>query len=273
MFVSRRHLSRAAYPAGWLGWTPEVPFEGVLVVRHADGSVRHRTIEAVGMCPSHIGLLPDGRLLIVNGRARMGAAGLWTANASVYSPDGTLEDCFCIGDDVDVLVTDREGSIWTAYGDEGIYGGHPQSAAGLAGWNQRGEIALVPDGRLPKSPLAGFSAATDGDHVWLAWYSRPGRGGTFLTRIEPETGAVTSWPSPVSSPDGLAVRGHRAVLTRRYHNKRSTEVTRAELIDGCWTATDRQKTEVPGPVVLRCGQGRDGTLWLRAGDAWFRIEA
>ena len=102
---------------------------------------------------------------------------------------------------------------------------------------------------------------------------QPSEGGTFLTRISQVTGEVTSWPSPVQSPDGLAVHGHHAILTRRIHNKCATVVTRAELVDGSWTATDQQRTEVPGRVVLRCGQGRSGILWLRAGDAWIRIEA
>ncbi|MFD0592020.1 hypothetical protein ACFQZ4_05140 [Catellatospora coxensis] len=89
----------------------------------------------------------------------------------------------------------------------------------------------------------------------------------------PLTGEVTSWRSPVRSPDGLAVRGDRAILTRRHHNKRSTEVFRAELVDDAWTVTDRREVAVPGRVVMRCGQGRDGFLWLRTGDVWLRIEA
>ncbi|GAA4473486.1 hypothetical protein [Phytohabitans houttuyneae] len=109
--------------------------------------------------------------------------------------------------------------------------------------------------------------------MWLAWYSRPGARGTFLTRITPATGEVTTWPCPVEAPDGLAVRGHHAILTQRAHNKNSIAVTRAELIDGSLTTTQHKILETPGPVVKRCGQGRDGILWLRAGDIWMRIDA
>jgi hypothetical protein len=76
----------------------------------------------------------------------------------------------------------------------------------------------------------------------------------------------------VRQPDGLAVRGDRAVLTSRHHNEPSTEVVLAQLVGESWTVTDQRKMQVPGRVVLRCGQGRDGTLWLRAGDSWLRIE-
>ncbi|MEU7826234.1 hypothetical protein [Catellatospora sp. NPDC049133] len=273
LFVDRRHLEHVPYIKGWVGWIPEVPFAGVLVIRHADGSVQRRTIEAVSMRTSHIALLPDTSLLVVGGRARRDETGVWTPNALVLSPEGERQSAFCVGDAIDVLVTDRGGAIWTAYGDEGIYGDHPQSAAGLAGWSEQGQVLWTPSGRLPEWPLAGCAAATEDDGVWLAWYSSARSEGTFLTRIESTTGEVTSWRSPVPSPDGLAIRGNRAILTRRNHNEPSTEVFRAELVDDSWTVTDSQRVAMPGRVVVRCGQGRDGLLWLRAGDVWLRIEA
>lgn len=273
LFVRRKYLSRFSSIAGWVGWIPTRPFDAILVVRHADGAVEHRNIDEISVRPSHIGLLPDGRLLIAGGRARKDETGAWADNAVVYSHAGNPEVSFCIGDDIDVLVTDSTGSLWTAYGDEGIYGSHPQSSGGLAGWSDHGQSIWTPDGRLPEWPLAGHAAATEADYVWLVWYASARDGDTFLTRITPLTGEVTSWVSPVSSPDGFAVRGNRAVLTRRKHNEREIEVVHAELADGTWTVTERQRTPVPGRVVMRCGQGRDGVLWLRAGKAWLRTEA
>lgn len=273
LFVRRRHLTHTPCIAGWIGWGADVPFDAVLVVRDVDGSVRRQPINQITMRPSHIGFLPDGRLLIVSGRAPKDENGLWAPNAAVYSPDGRLEASFCMGDDIDVLVTDSAGAIWTAYGDEGIYGGHPQSSGGLAGWSGRGRSIWTPDGRLPEWPLAGCAAATESGYVWLAWYASSREGHTFLTRITPRTGEATTWQSPVRSPDGLAVRGNQAVLTRREHNKRSTEVVRAQLVEDSWAVTEREKVRVPGRVVMRCGQGREGSLWLRAGKTWLRAEA
>lgn len=257
-----------------MGWGPKVPFDAVLVIRQADGSVQRRPINDIQVWPSHIALLPKSRLLIASSRARKEDTGAWSPNAVVFSLEsGEQEDTFCIGDDIPALVTDRVGSIWTAYGDEGIYGGHAESAAGLAGWSDQGHATWSPEGRLPDAPLEGCTTATEGDRVWLIWYSGSRRGGTFLTRITSSTGEVTSWPSPVRDPDGFAVRGHRAVLTRRVHNQRSTEMVRAELVGDTWSVTERRKVRVPGRVVMRCGQGRDGFLWLRAGDTWLRIKA
>lgn len=272
MFVQRKYLRRSRYVKGWVGRGTEVPFDGMLVIRRPDGSVRRIPIKDVPVRPSHIALLPGDRLLIAAGRAGTKGPEEWGANAVVFSlTSGGQEDAFCVGDDIPALVTDREGTIWTAYGDEGIYGGHPESGAGLAGWDGEGHATWAPGDRLPGLPLEGLTAATEGDRVWLVWYSGTRHGGTFLTRITPSTGEVTSWPSPVDLPDGLAVRGDRAVLTERVHNQRATEVISAELVGDGWSVTDRQRIRVPGRVVMHCGQGRDGALWLRAGDTWLLI--
>ncbi|WP_217137095.1 hypothetical protein [Streptomyces sp. AC558_RSS880] len=84
---------------------------------------------------------------------------------------------------------------------------------------------------------------------------------------------VSSSPFPVHQPDGFAVRDDRTVLTRRDHNRRTVELSRAEFDGTTWTATGRRALHVPGRVVMRFGQGRDGVLWLRTGDTWLRIEA
>jgi hypothetical protein len=219
-----------------------------------------------------LALLPDSRFLLVSGRTfRAETDDGWTPNAVVFSASGTPEGEFCIGDDIPALITDRRGGIWTAYGDEGIYGDHPESGAGLAGWNTEGRVMWTPGDRLPAHPLEGCTAATDDAHVWLVWYTHS-RSGTYLTRITPSTGEVVSHLSPVSQPEGFAVRSNRAVLTRRGHNKRTVELTRAEYDGTTWTATDRRTLHVPGRVTLRCGQGRDGVLWLRTGKTWLRID-
>ncbi|MEU7380219.1 hypothetical protein AB0A91_09455 [Streptomyces sp. NPDC042207] len=272
MLVHRRYLERIPYMKGWPGWRLRGPFTGELVTITGQGE-RRLMVEDVQVRPSHLALLPDSRFLLVSGRTfRSETDGPWTPNAVVFSASGTPEREFCIGDDIPALITDRHGGIWTAYGDEGIYGGHPESGAGLAGWDTEGRATWAPGDRLPAYPLEGCTAATEGDRVWLVWYAGGGPG-TFLTRITPSTGKVISYPSPVPDPDGFAVRDNRAVLTRRDHNRRTVELTRAELDGATWTVTDRRRLDVPGRVVLRCGQGRDGILWLRTGDTWLCIEA
>ncbi|WP_306312060.1 hypothetical protein [Streptomyces hydrogenans] len=269
MLVQRRYLSRDKYPRGWIGWRAETRFDGELVITSGQEQ-RRIPVEGIDMRPSHLALLPGSRFLLASSRTSPDAEGAWRKNAVVYSPEGRPEGTFCLGDDIPALVTDRSGGIWTAYGDEGIYGGHPESAAGLAGWNTQGVATWTPEGRLPDWPLEGCTAATEGELVWLVWYSPKG---TFLTRITPSTGEVASYRSPVKDPDGFAVRGTRVVLTSRDHYKRRTTVTRAELVGDVCVAIGQERVRVPGRVVMKCGQGRDGTLWLRAGRTWVRIDA
>ncbi|MFI1415675.1 hypothetical protein ACH4Y0_38020 [Streptomyces sp. NPDC020707] len=273
LLVNRRFLHRSRYPRGWLGLRPDLPFtaELVIITGHAEQRI---TVKDIRMRPSHLALLPDRRFVLVSSRtSRKTAEDPWRPNAVLFSPSGMPEAEWCVGDDIPALVTDVGKRIWTAYGDEGIYGDHDESAAGLAGWDLEGRLIWAPAGRLPDHPLEGCTAATEGEQVWLVWYSGSSTGGTFLTRITPSTGAVSSYRSPVRAPDGFAVRGNRAVLTRREHNKRFLELTRARLDGAAWTVTGCQRLRVPGRLVLRCGQGRDGALWLRAGNTWLRIEA
>ncbi|GHE31168.1 hypothetical protein GCM10018782_01500 [Streptomyces griseoaurantiacus] len=271
LLVHRRYLEQTPYIKGWVGWRPAGACPGELVTVTGQGE-RRTTVENIGVWSSHLALLPNSRFLLVSGRtARNRTSGVWAPNAVVYSASGAPEGQFCIGDDVRTLVSDRHGRVWTTHGDEGIFGGHPESAAGLAGWDTDGRALWSPRGRLPQPALEGCTAATDGEEVWLAWYTGSGSRGTYLTRVSPATGETVTYPCPVSAPDGFAVHGNRAVLTRRDHNQRTVTLDRAELGDTTWTVTDRRVLDVPGRVVLRCGQGRDGTLWLRAGDTWLRI--
>ncbi|MGC0379056.1 hypothetical protein RKD28_006572 [Streptomyces sp. SAI-229] len=189
MLVHRRHLERSRYGKGWHAWRPKNPFTGELVTVTAQGE-RRTTVENVRIRPSHLALLPDSRFLLVNSRTpRPGADGLWGANAVVFSPSGTPENEFCVGDDIPALITDRHGGIWTAYGDEGIYGGHPGSGAGLAGWDTGGRATWAPGDRLPAQPLEGCTAATEGDRVWLVWYTRV----KTRPRAEPCGSGHASW--------------------------------------------------------------------------------
>ncbi|WP_259370700.1 hypothetical protein [Streptomyces sp. SCUT-3] len=271
LLVHRRYLRRGG-ARGWVGLRPRGPFDGELVTLTAPGKQR-TPLNGIRENPGHLALLPGGRLLLAGGRCRRGEAdGAWEPNAVVYSAEGKPTGAFCIGDDVPVLVTDRSGGIWTAYGDEGIYGSHPESRAGLAGWDSDGRVTWRPRGRLPDRPLQGCTAATDGDRVWLVWYSGTGSG-TFLTRITPSTGEVVSRPGPVHAPDEFAVRGNRAVMAVRNHNRPSVELVRAESDGAGWAVTDRRAVRLPGRVVMHCGQGRDGFLWLRAGNTFLRTRA
>ncbi|CAL9466153.1 hypothetical protein SUDANB120_02742 [Streptomyces sp. enrichment culture] len=269
MLVQERDLRRSPYVKGWVGWSVAAPCDGLLVVV-SDGEERRTPVTGIPACTSHLALLPGSRFLLASGRTFRDEEGAWGANAVVYSGEGQPVSRFCIGDDIDYLLTDGDGGIWTSYGDEGIYGGHPESGAGLARWDADGACTWNPGGRLPVWPLGGDAAATEGAFAWLAWHSHKGR---FLSRVDCATGDVADYRNPLPDTDGIAVRGTRMLLTHRLHNRPSIELSRAELVGDAWVVTVQEKLRLPGRVVMRCAQGRDGVLCLRAGDTWTRIDA
>ncbi|MFD8019544.1 hypothetical protein ACFV6G_03855 [Streptomyces lavendulae] len=266
MLVRERDLHRSPYARGWVGWRVSAPCDGVLVVV-ADGVERRTTVTGINGSTRHLVLLSWSRFLLMSGRSRQGEDGAWESRVVVYCPGGYPMNHICLGDDIEYVVADREGGIWTAHGDEGIYGCHPASRAGLARWNTDGDHVWAPRG-LPVLPLGGDAAATEGTLAWHAWYSPEG---AFLTRVDAVTGEENSWINPVRDTDGITVRGNRMILTHRFHNRPGVELNHAELIDDAWVVTAQERLSLPGPMGMRCAQGRDGALWLRGGDTWVRI--
>ncbi|MFJ8625892.1 hypothetical protein ACIRD3_24035 [Kitasatospora sp. NPDC093550] len=265
LLVPEEHLT----PAGsWRLVKP--PYDGEVVVPAARGEWRV-PLSGVEVGPDHLALLPGGRVLLTEGRAEQVGAD-WVPNAAVYGPDGTPDRVLGLGDDIRALVTDRGGRIWMAYGDEGIYGDHPISAAGLRGVDTRGRVVWTPEQKkLPDYPLEGLAAATEGPYAWLAWY--PSSSGSYLTRIDPADGSSTTVPCPVRVPLGFAVRGREAVFLDR-----GGELTWYLLVGKEWKRTgrrglDRSGPDLPGELDRRRAHGRDGALWFRRGDGWYRVEA
>ncbi|MEW5657993.1 hypothetical protein ABGT92_22075 [Streptomyces cinereoruber] len=131
MLVHKRNLHRSPYIRGWAGWHVVAPCDGVLVVI-SDGAEHHTPVTGITADTGHLALLSWSRFLLASYRTRRDRTGSWESNAIVYSPGGYPTGHICIGDDIDHVLTDRDGGIWTSHGDEGIHGSHPASSGGLA---------------------------------------------------------------------------------------------------------------------------------------------
>ncbi|MFF1902391.1 hypothetical protein [Kitasatospora sp. NPDC058218] len=246
------------------GW-PRIrtPFDGELV-RVTDRGEWRLPLTPVTVGPDHLALLPGGRVLVVSYRSDDGS-GTWEPNAVVFGAAGRPARELSLGDDVQALVTDRDGRIWMAFGDEGIYGDHPMAHPGLTAADTAGRVLWRPGpGELPGYPLEGLAAATEGRAAWLAWY--PDSSGSYLTRIDPSGGPSSSVKCPVRQPVGFAISGRRGVfLTGR------GEVVRCELVGEGWQETGRGRLQLPGGLDGERAHGRDGVLRFRAGDAWYEV--
>ncbi|MYS09028.1 hypothetical protein GTW71_21905, partial [Streptomyces sp. SID6041] len=149
MLVHERNLQRSPHIRGWVGWHVVAPCDGVLVVV-SDGLERRTPVTGIDVHTSHLGLLSWSRFLLVSARTSRDRSGTWDPNAIVYSPGGYPTSHLCIGDDIEHVLTDREGGIWTSYGDEGIHGRHPGSSEGLARWDTDGVQTWGPLGSVVK---------------------------------------------------------------------------------------------------------------------------
>ncbi|MFJ7088267.1 hypothetical protein ACIQU8_34140 [Streptomyces griseus] len=148
LLVSLKHLSRGRYPRGWPGWWPDTPFTGELVTI-TDHEERRTRVADIRISPSYLALLPDSRFLLVSGRTSRGENGeSWRANTVLYSASGSPEAEFCLGDDIAALVTDADGSIWTAYGDE-------RASTAATPSRERTSRAGTPGARRPGHPVDG----------------------------------------------------------------------------------------------------------------------
>ncbi|MEV7597528.1 hypothetical protein AB0O91_09080 [Kitasatospora sp. NPDC089797] len=252
-----------AAPAG--SWASvRLPFDGEVLVAPGTAGERRVPLGRVPEPPDHLALLPGGRVLLAGARAEQ-QGGEWLPNGSGYGPDGTPGPELALGDDIRVLVTGRDGRIWMAYGDEGIYGDHPLSCSGLRAVDTRGRSVWSPDrAGLPGHPLEGLAGATEGPRAWLAWY--PGSSGSYLTRVDPADGTQFTVPCPVRLPVGFAIRGREGVFLSR-----DGELSRQLLVGKTWKRTGRSTPDLPGEPDRERAFGRDGVLWFRRGGSWYRV--
>ncbi|KJS55592.1 hypothetical protein VM98_12375 [Streptomyces rubellomurinus subsp. indigoferus] len=251
-----------AAPAGsWPSVT--LPYDGEVVVLGRQGEWRV-PLTGVEVLPDHLALLPGRRVLLADYRADEEDDG-WLPNGVVFGPDGTPEAELSLGDDMPVLVTDRDGRIWMAYGDEGIFGDHPMAVAGLRAADTAGRAVWSPSG-LPGEPLEGLAGATEGGCAWLAWY--PSSSGSYLTRVDPVGGASTTTRSPVRLPIGFAVRGREGVFLTK-----DGELTWHLLVGKEWKRTAKRRVGLSGELDRQRAHGRDGVLWFRAGNGWYQVSA
>ncbi|MGW3038562.1 hypothetical protein ACWC9T_00630 [Kitasatospora sp. NPDC001159] len=245
-----------------VGLEPQPPYDASLVTVARGGEQRLDLPQVSLHRPMYLGLLPGGRPLVVDGRAEESSDG-WERNGLVFAPDGRLIRKLQLGDDIQALVTDRDGRIWLAFGDEGCYGDNPLARHGLLGLDDAGRTVWEPDSeQLPGDPLEGLAAATEGRRVWLAWYGDR----TFLTAVDPGGASSTGMRLPARQPVGIAVVEDRAVFLQP-----DGELVRCALEGKQWREVSRDRLDLPGELDRHHAYGRDGVLWFRCGNGWYRV--
>jgi hypothetical protein len=194
---------------------PGIPVEGAYDATLAtfdDEDLVLRRLHAMTATFPIVQPLPGGDVLVV-GRPGVSGGG---CNATVYGRDGGVAREFLLGDGIEDVQTTRDGGIWVAYFDEGIFGwwpaGHaPPAASGLARFDGRGSVEWEFEPPPRSGPITDCYALNVGEDVVWAHYCSPD---AFpLARIS--EGDVATWKTPLSVAHAVAVTADCALFVDR----------------------------------------------------------
>ena len=143
-------------------------------------------------------------------------------NAAVYEQDGTFARRFLLGDGLKHVAVARDGTIWTGYSDEGIFGNFgwganseneqkaPIGASGIARFNVQGDILW----QCKLNSMADcYTLNVADDGVWSCPYT------DFpIVCIKPD-GSQRMWRNEMTGARGLIVDNHRVLLFGGYTEK------------------------------------------------------
>lgn len=232
----------------------------VLVRRGAES--RETVIRDEAMAVHHIQAHPDG-ILLVSARCHWKPEGP-EQNAAVYDGEGRLIRRFTLGDGIQDVRVSPDGTIWTSYFDEGVFGNYGWGNPGPSPMGDAGLLAFDPAGVRRFAYDAG-DAGTDticdayamnvaGDRdVWVYFYTE-----FPLVRVTGDRYRV--WNLGIGGARALAVRGNRVLL---YGDYQRGGLTREVTLEG-EGASVRQERELQSPdgrVLAAPGCGVGGTLY------------
>lgn len=177
-----------------------LPFDALLVVRDGD-MIREQTLSGVAVVPTGLDALPRGGF-VLHGWCRSGRR-----NGQIFGRDGRPRRRFALGSNLLHLVADRRSSLWTGYGDEGIYGDDPVSRGALVRWDAEGNYRHGFHPPKPHHIVVEIDALNVTDSVVRATY---GPGAPLVEQRVGEPLRIRSLP--VANAWGLAVRDDRLLL-------------------------------------------------------------
>lgn len=164
--------------------------------------------------------LPGGDWVIANPRCAPGEN-----NAAVISGSDSARRDFCLGDGIQHLQCDEQGTIWVGYFDEGIFGNFGWGSAGRPDpIGRHGLIRFGADG----TPIWAFDSEAlglpfiddcyalnaEGAETWACYYS------DFpIVRLKAD-GSAREWDNAIRGASALAVEGSQVMLAGGYGEER-----------------------------------------------------
>ncbi|WP_134684386.1 hypothetical protein [Brevibacillus migulae] len=145
----------------------------------------------------------NDEFLVVSARSHKYKDDSYDCNGKVFSINGELKREFLLGDGIQDLAVNSDGTIWTSYFDEGVFGNYgwdkPVGSAGLLAWNMAGEKRFAYDGEAGTiEDCYALNAANDHD-TWFYFYSD-----FHLVRLT-DFRVTANYECPIQGSDGFAV--------------------------------------------------------------------
>ncbi|WP_148282193.1 hypothetical protein [Corallococcus coralloides] len=216
--------------------------------------------------------LPDGEVLLVNGRSRYRSETGYERNAHVYSPEGTLLRELTLGDGIEDVQATSDGQVWVSYFDQGVIGalGRGGDTSGPSG-RALGSEGLERFDALGQRQESGVSMALGlGQYIldcyalnvaseretWFYSYS------DFpLVRMRPGQPS-TVWSSPVHGARAIAVNDTHVLFGGSYDDKPLLQLYRLD-------SRGEQRLAPLTRVVLTDETGRAWQpSWLKGRGPW-----
>jgi hypothetical protein len=115
----------------------------------------------------------NDKLLLVGARTRYFNKDKYELNGKLFDLNGVLLKEILLGDGIQSLQVSKNGTIWTGYFDEGVFGNYgwdnPIGASGLIAWNIDGE-KIFSNSRANICDCYALNVISDHD-VWFYYYS------------------------------------------------------------------------------------------------------
>ncbi|MBB2924502.1 hypothetical protein [Cellulomonas cellasea] len=230
-------------------------------------------VSSLPVAHPHVDRFPDGSFLVVGARARWTSAG-GERNALVVGPDGRVVRRGCLGDGLQHVQVAADGTIWTGYFDEGIFGNFgwggadgpaPLGAGGIVAWSPALEFTWGLD---PEDGLVAdcYSLVVTQDAVLACTY-------TDFPVLRIADGVLTEHVTQgIAGPRGIVASGDRVGLLGGYDDPWLLVVGR--LGGGRFAERSRRRLRSPSgtrlpPVQVHC---RGSELHAFVGSTWFSVD-
>ncbi|MBY0572261.1 MAG: hypothetical protein K2P84_01155 [Undibacterium sp.] len=196
--------------------------------------------------------LPENRYLLTCARSEFRSDTDFDRNGRIYNSDGNLVENILLGDGIQDVQTSKDGTIWTSYFDEGVFGNHgwraPIGAAGLRAWTEKGETCYEysPMEKLDHIVDCYAINVSSDQTTWAYYYT------DFpLVKIENKV-IVDYWMMPVSGSSHFAIFKNFALLTGGYRTSLSLNLVHLLPDHKAKTLLTLKISNIDRPSAITC---------------------